>query len=197
MSHYYENEVEPFDLMEELEKLDKMKAKEEFLRHARGRETNNEWELKRKEFEDKQNRLLHAMESTASILHNMHTMLSLVYTSSGEIYSNVLALTQAMGLIQIDLKRPLLSPSYPTATLGQLRLPMQPLKNLTIINKGAGTLFFSTPKNAGDMRAEVQIDPPATGTNPIPQMFNWYQPTVEYLNMYASANLTVQLITVL
>lgn len=197
MSHYYENEVEPFDLMEELEKLDKIKAKEEFLKHARGRDgVNNEWELKKKEFEDKQNRLLHAVEGTHITLNHLLTDFRLVYTSRGEVYSNSLALTTAMGLVQIDLKHPEQSPALPIS-LGPLRLPREPLKNLTIINKGTGTLFFATPQQPGDMRADVQLDPPATGTNPIPLPLNWFEPTVEHLNLVASgSNLTVQLITV-
>lgn len=196
MSHYYENEVEPFDLMDELEKLDKIKAKEEFLRSARSKDVKSEHELRQKEFEDKQNRLLHAMESCAESLNHLLTDFRLVYTGRGEVYSNTLALTTAMGLIRIDLKHPELSQALPIS-LGPLRLPREPLKNLTLINKGTGTLFFSTPKNAGDMRADVQLDPPAAGTNPVPLVLNWFEPTVENLNLVANtANINLQLITV-
>jgi hypothetical protein len=197
MSHYHENFVEPYDANVELEKLDKIKEKEDFLRHARGRDVNSaDWELKKKHFEDKQNRLLHAMESCATSLSHLLTDFRLVYTGRGEVYSNVIGLTTTMGLVQIDLKRPELSPAFPK-TLAPLRLPREPLKNLTIINKGTGTLFFATPQQPGDMRADVQLDPPATGTNPVPLTLNWFEPTVEHINLVANtSNLTLQLITV-
>jgi len=142
---------------------------------------------KRQEVQQQQwDRMVHALESMQALLGRMVTGYELVNTRRGEIYGNRFQLKQSQGIVRIDLKNPDLSKNMPSGV--RLYLPRKPVPTLILINEGqnSGVLNFAIPRMRDDHNISSTIQPPASGTNPVPLVLDWKQPIVERLNLNAT-----------
>jgi hypothetical protein len=141
-------------------------------------------------------RIVNALETMTQQLELLTRAYQLVNTRDGQIYSILITVSTSALPIKLDLVRPANSENVPTNTI--INLPFRPLANLTLINQGTGTLYFTFPKRKNEWPAYTQLPPPASGTNPVPLYLDFKQPTLERITLYAAgASVTLQLITLL
>lgn len=145
------------------------------------------------EYEDRnesyKKQTLALLKSIADAVNAIKTDYRLVNIKDGQTYGNRFSITLANGIIQLDLKRPALSSNLPTGLV--LNLPMRPLTGITLINEGAGNLYFDCVKRQGDLRCNTYLAAGATIT------IDFKEPTLERVNIRCDANLTLNMIAIL
>jgi len=173
----------------ELEYLDRIKRKEQVIRHIRHGELVNVEEIdeyeRRQEVQQQQfDRMVHAMESCAQRLSALLQDFRLVNIKQGKVYGNRFQITQSLP-IRIDLKRPGESKNLPTGF--RLDVPFAPIASLILINEsGGGNIYFSTNEKSDKVGTYL-----AAGNT---MQLDFGEPILEYINLYADATTTLNMI---
>lgn len=136
---------------------------------------------------DYEHRLLDAVERMAEATEKQLLESRIKNTRKGRIFGNRFLLPASNPLVKIDLVNPQSSVNLPAGV--SLDLPRVPLAKMKIYNEGpTGRLLISTNEGSDSTKAQASIPPNDN------YQFDTHEPVLEFLNMIATADLTVNIL---
>lgn len=137
---------------------------------------------------DYEHRLLDAVERMAEASEKQLLETRIKSTRKGRIFGNRFVLPASNPLVKIDLVNPQNSTGLPAGVA--LDFPRVPLAKMKIYNEGPSParLLISTNEGSDSTKAQASIPPNDSYT------FDTHEPVLEYLNLVATADLTLNIL---